>query len=119
MFASFIVLISIGTLFILYAIMPRFNIPKKWKENFPKSIFFYQHIAAMDQEAWVNYLLNNSTDNMLDKAISDLSFETHLIVEKISKKVKWSMRGFCLYLGSVFFMLFMALAMILLAIFTA
>lgn len=73
----------------------------------------------MDQEAWVNYLLNNSTDNMLDKAISDLSFETHLIVEKISKKVKWSMRGFCLYLGSVFFMLFMALAMILLAIFTA
>lgn len=123
LFASFIVLISLGTIFILYAIKPRFNIPENWNEGpkptFPKSIFFYKQIAAMDRSTWVNFLLDNSTDKMLDKAISDLSSETHLIAEKIEKKVKWSARGFHLYLASVGFMLFMAVTMVILAISTA
>lgn len=119
LFAIFIVLISVGTIFILYAIKPRFNLPKKWKEEVPKSMFFYQFIGAMDRDAWVNFLAKNNADALLDKAINDLSYETHLIAEKIGKKVKWATRGFNLYLASVAFMVLMALTMIALATYTA
>ena len=40
----------------------------------------------MDKDAWVKFLLNISTDNLLDKAIKDLSYETHLTAEKNGKK---------------------------------
>lgn len=119
LFAIFIVLISVGTIFILYAIKPRFNIPIKWEGEVPKSIFFYKHIRAMDRGAWVNFLLKTGTDNLLDKAVNDLSYETHLIAEKIEKKVKWSRRGFDLYLASIFSMVIMAITMVVLAATTA
>ena len=119
LFAIFIVLISVGTIFILYALKPRFNLPKKSKEEVPQSIFFYQFIGAMDRDAWVNFLLKNNADALVDKAIKDLSFETHLIAKKIGKKVKWATRGYNLYLASVTFMVLMALSMILLATYTA
>ena len=73
----------------------------------------------MDRGAWVNFLLKTGTDNLLDKAINDLSYETHLIAEKIEKKVKWSTRGFDLYLASIFSMVIMAITMVVLAATTA
>ena len=104
---------------ILYAIKPRFNIPKKMESDTPESIFFYKPISAMDNGAWINFLLNISTDNLLGKAVKDLSNDTHLIAEKIGKKVKWSKIGFNLYLTSIIFMVSMAIIMVVLTALTA
>lgn len=69
----------------------------------------------MDKDAWVKFLLNISTDNLLDKAIKDLNYETHLTAEKIGKKVKWSKIGFSLFLTSIIFMVSMAIIIVVLA----
>ena len=73
----------------------------------------------MDENAWVDFLLERSTDNLLDKAIDDLRFGTHIISERIATKVKWSKGGFNLYLVSIIFMVIMAVTMVLLASSTA
>lgn len=118
-FGIFIVLISIGTIFILYGIKPRFNIPKSWDGTEPKSIFFYREIASLQRDKWIQYISGKTTDQLLDKAISDLTFETHLIAEKIGKKVKWTKCGFLFYLISVVSMVIMTITMIVLAVVTA
>lgn len=96
---------------------PSFNVPNKWKNDFPKSIFFYKQIYAMDIDAWQKYLLGTSIDDLLDKAIKDLSYETHLIAEKIGAKVKMTKRGFDFYLVSVIFMLLMVVIIVILVLF--
>ena len=114
-FGIFIVLISIGTIFILYGIKPRFNDPETGKGSEPKSIFFYKKIIELEHDNWNNFLSNITIDELLDKATNDLINETYLIAEKIKTKVKWSKRGFMCYLLSIIFMVAMAIAMVILA----
>ena len=109
-------LISIGTIFILYGIKPRFNdYPKARKGSEPASIFFYKKIIELEHDNWNNFLSNITIDELLDKATNDLIKETYLIAGKIKTKVKWSNWGFMCYLLSIIFMVAMAIAMVILA----
>lgn len=119
-FSIFIIFASAGTFLVLYGIKPGFNIPKDWKETSkkddPKSIFFYERIYIMDEEKWLEYFVSNSTDQLLDKAISDLVYETHLIAKKISEKLRWTKWGFILYLLCVVSLLIMVITMVFLVL---
>jgi hypothetical protein len=113
LFVIFILLTAIGVIFIIYAIIPRFNIPIKWEGADPKSIFFFMKIAEMNETKWIDYFQNTGAQELVEKAIKDLILETHLIAQKIPKKVKWTSRGFYLFIASAVFLIFMILPLVM------
>jgi hypothetical protein len=118
LFGIFIFLISLGTLCILWAIKPRFNVPEGWKGGIPKSIFFYQKISEVPVKDWTDFFTNNTTDDLIQKATDDLVYETHLIAEKIGTKVRYSQWGFYLYISSIVVMIIMITSLVVLTLIT-
>lgn len=111
LFAGFVACVTIGTAFILTAFGPRFNIPKLWKSDSeeplsktPKSIFFFELIAKEPMEKWRNYF-SNSAGVVEQKALDDLIYETHLVSEKISIKIRAIKRGKIFFLLSMAFLI--------------
>lgn len=119
-FLLYIACVTIGTVFILEAFGPRFNLPKLWKSSIPKeaqlesgvqstrlkvpkSIFFFEHIAKEPREEWTEYF-SNSPEILEQKAVDDLVFEIHLISEKVSTKVNFVRRAkVFFFLAMIFF----------------
>lgn len=90
-FFAFVALVLLGTFFTLIAIFPSFNVPEDWKETLPgepKSMYFGFLIRQMPLKEWTEYLSSVSYDDLLSKSIRDLSYETHLISEKIESRRK-------------------------------
>jgi hypothetical protein len=110
-FVGYVACVTIGTVFVLDAFGPRFNIPKLWKSkaeepssNIPKSIFFFELIAKEPMKKWRNYF-SNSADVVEQKALDDLIYETHLVSEKIAIKIRSIKRGKFFFLLSMAFLI--------------
>jgi len=116
-FASYIVFVVLGTLFILEAFGPSFELPKVWQTSAksqekegvttyePKSLFFFEKIAEEDRDKWVNYF-GGDINRILTKACNDHVFESQLVSIKVAKKVryiKWGKRFF--YVAMIMFAL--------------
>ena len=114
-FGIFIILISVGTFLILFAIRPSFIPLEHQNKGIPESLYFYKEVADFDKDKWNNYLNSTAIDDLLEKATSDLINETHVIAKKIGRKVKNTTWGFNFYLYSVVFMAIMSVTMLVLA----
>ena len=90
-FGGYAMFVIIGTVLMLEAFGPSFEIPKTWgipvdsKEKGvgetyePKSIFFFEKISNEDKSQWVNYF-RGQIDDILAKACNDHIFEAYLAV---------------------------------------
>jgi len=116
LFQFFIVFIVTGTILMLEAFGPYFEIPKSWrsrnkpeprKKSEPKSFFFFDKIADMDVKDWTRYFENTNINEILLKASCDQIYEAHLISVKIKKKVKF------IRAGKVFYYLAMVIFVVL------
>lgn len=103
-FLLFIICVVVGSLYIMNAIGPSFNIPKTWKKNgkngkkesssmsteeyVPLSLYFFKLIAEEDRSKWMSYFEQVEVDALLQKASNDYLYEAHLISEKIQDKVE-------------------------------
>ncbi|MEM0134594.1 MAG: hypothetical protein QXU18_05115 [Thermoplasmatales archaeon] len=118
-FFVFVLFIGLGTCITLIGLLPYFNVPKDWKrrnENEPESIYFGLMIGKYSRNKWVEYLSSISTDALISKSIDDLSYEIHLIAEKIDKKKKSVKAGLILF---IFSSVVLVLMVLVLAIFLA
>ena len=124
MFFFFILFVSLGTIFVFNAIRPTFNVPKLWSNSntkggketvssSPKSIYFWSKIKETDQKTWVEYLTKINVDDLFKKSTSDLIYETHLISEKIERKIHNVKIGFFMYMLSAFFLILMTLLLVI------
>lgn len=112
-FVSYMLFVILGTIFMLNALGPSFELPKPWgksaesqenveKETYkPKSIFFFKKIFEEDRKQWVNYFEGNLYE-ILVKACNDHIFEAHLISTKVERKVKSIDYGKIFFLGAMF-----------------
>lgn len=98
LFESYLILVTFGTIFMLLAFGPFFEIPKKWgksksektltKDQYrPKSLFFFEMVAKEKREKWTEYF-KGSINEILEKACYDCAYETYLVSKKVAKKVK-------------------------------
>jgi hypothetical protein len=117
-FASYLIFVILGTIFMLQALGPSFELPEIWrtstksqenagKETYiPKSIFFFKKIIEEDRNLWVNYFRGNLNE-ILDKACNDHIFEAHLVSKKVEKKVKYISYGKKLFLVAMLIFIFL------------
>jgi len=113
-FAGYVIFVVVGTIFMLEAFGPSFELPKVWQipsksqessgvTYKPQSIFFFEKISEEERNPWVNYF-GRAIDEILTKACDDHVFEAHLVSTKVRKKVrfiKWGKRFF--YIAMVMF----------------
>jgi hypothetical protein len=107
-FAGYVVFVVIGTIFMLEAFGPSFELPKVWATQVksqekgrgrvyePQSTFFFEKISEEDRNQWVNYFAG-AINEILTKACNDHVFEAHLVSRKVKKKVRsinWGKRFF-------------------------
>ena len=114
-FAAYIIFVVVGTIFMLEAFGPRFEIPKVWRTSVrsqekgsdrfyePQSIFFFEKISEEDIDEWVDYF-GRPINEILTKACNDHIFEAHLVSTKVRKKVRYIKWGkHCFYIAMVMF----------------
>jgi hypothetical protein len=91
--------LTLGVVFILYAVRPRFNVPKDWKPDGskPGSHLFFAKIIEVSPTDWANAFVNTDTDELLSTYVKNSVLETYLIAEKIVSKMRWLKRGACCY----------------------
>lgn len=96
-FEAYLVLVTAGTVLLLLAFGPFFELPKIWGdgdserssgEYRPKSLFFFEKVADEDREKWMEYLRRRPVSEILEKACNDYTYEAHLVSTKVRKKVK-------------------------------
>lgn len=99
----FISLIVIGTIFMLEAFGPYFEIPKVWRvfqkkqenkneKQEPESLFFFAKIASMDVGNWTKYF-DKEVKQIILKACKDHVFEAYLVSKKVRKKINYIRTG--------------------------
>jgi hypothetical protein len=109
-FLIYVIFATVGTVLMLEAFGPSFEIPKMWSparegqknntvnEYEPPSLFFFEKIAPERDNQWLNYF-DSKVGGILTKACKDHVFEAHLVSTKVRKKVryiKWGKRLFYL-----------------------
>lgn len=90
LFAIYAVMVTVGASIVLYAVKPRFNIPKNWKSGSngsPKSRLFFEKITELDKSAWELSFANTEVSELKIAYIKDFIRESHLVAEKIRHKM--------------------------------
>lgn len=112
-FVGYLIFVILGTIFMLIALGPSFELPKIWgtstesQENVekkpykPNSIFFFKKIKEEDRNQLVNYFRGNLNE-ILNKACHDHIYEAHLVSTKVERKVRFIGYGKNFFLGAMF-----------------
>jgi hypothetical protein len=94
LFCLYAVLVSVGVSMILYAVQPRFNVPKQTKsKKGPKSLLFFQFIIETAPEEWGKAFSDLTSHDLEMRYVKNSIVETYLVAQKIPLKIKWVKRG--------------------------
>jgi hypothetical protein len=108
-FFVYVVVLILGVISVLYAVMPRFNIPNDWKNKSgtPASLLFFEKIIEVTPAAWAEAFSARPADVVKRDYLNNSVLESYLIAEKIRTKLSrlqpglrllWrSTRLFCLW----------------------
>lgn len=102
MFAVFVAFILGGTLFMLAALGPKFNLPEEWRRKPTdtlevNSLLFAQLIARVPYEDWKSYWESRNAENLTEIMEGHLVKEAHLLAGKAVYKVEMMSLGRSLY----------------------
>lgn len=90
-FFMFVATMIAGTLFLLAALGPRFNIPTPWRNRnaggYPRSLLFSQLIIEESQEKWTSHWTNSTPEKLNSELASNYAFEAYLLSQKVGFKV--------------------------------
>jgi hypothetical protein len=86
----FITSILLGSLWILWAITPRFNLPRNQRI---KSLTFFRMIASMEPRQWIESFSDKTAAELREEAIRSRIMEAYLISGKAHLKVTIVRRG--------------------------
>ncbi len=106
LFGGFIGLVSVGTIFMLGALGPRFNWNpnqkgrNKWNDK--SSLLFAEAIAGLDQSEWEKHWEDDSVETLNTRLEGNLVYETFLLARKASHKVSMMSIGGVLYRLAIF-----------------
>jgi hypothetical protein len=109
-FATFLILLACGTIFVVHALKPRFNIPSFWQkkpnsnsnQDDPDSFLFFEQILKVGPEKWAKSFCKKNTDQLTESYIKCNIAETYLVSEKIRTKLKYLQPGvFILWLAVI------------------
>jgi hypothetical protein len=110
LFAVFLILLISGTVFLVHALKPRFNIPRFWQKKpnsgsdqaEPDSFLFFEQILKVKLTNWKNAFRNKSADALKESYTKCNILETYLVAEKIRTKLKFLQPGvFMLWLAVI------------------
>jgi uncharacterized integral membrane protein (TIGR00697 family) len=110
-FALFLFFLVLGTLLVVWALKPRFNIPPSWgkmsksdsNEIEPSSFLFFEQILKTGPQEWAGAFCKGSADQVKAKYIKCNITETYLVSDKIRKKLNYMQPGiFLLWLAVIF-----------------
>jgi hypothetical protein len=97
-FATFLFFALLGTLFILTAIGPRFNMPSAWSSGSPiPSRLFFMKINDVSLDDWKKSLKQEELSNLKEHYLDDYIYETHLLAGKTAYKYRAMAVGVHLY----------------------
>ncbi|MGA2253128.1 MAG: hypothetical protein ABSG53_00575 [Thermoguttaceae bacterium] len=101
-FAVYFVLLSLGAALTLWAVRPRFRIPKVWERThkMPGSFLFFQEILKVSGSDWASAFTQTSPDQLQTQYIKNSILETYLIAQKIPKKLRPLKKGLWLFFAS-------------------
>jgi hypothetical protein len=88
-FFFYVLLLIAGVIFVLYAVMPRFNIPTDWKHKsgIPASFLFFEKMIEVTPTAWADAFSKRPPDTVKSDYIKNSVLESFLIAEKIRIKL--------------------------------
>jgi len=133
LFFLFLILLSLGTLFILAALGPVVHIKAAWVEPAEKkkrwlpSILYFKNIAMTDMEDWAGYFKETDEADLVQKLYHDHVAQSHALANRARYKAKciktskvfyrfsliflllFIMSGFCLDFRGFFFWAFIIL----------
>ena len=100
-FAIFLFFLALGTILVVFALKPRFNIPRIWrkepnsnsKSENPDSFLFFEQILKVGPEGWAKSICNKDSDELKTIYIRCNIAETYLVSEKIRTKLKFLQPG--------------------------
>jgi phosphoglycolate phosphatase-like HAD superfamily hydrolase len=92
--------VIIGSMFLLYAIFPRFNIPKR-DQSYPFSLTFSPEIVRVKLNDWVEQFSSRSAPQLQLRAIRNEILEARLVAEKCAWKVARLKVGMGFYLAGM------------------
>ncbi len=80
-----------GTLFILAALGPVFNIPGLWQvgeaQRYPRSLLFSKMITEDTRDSWLNHWKETSPEDLQAELVGNYVFEAYLLSQKVTYKV--------------------------------
>lgn len=95
LFFLYVVLVVIGTFFMLAALGPILFIPRMWGETSKdgekdkiRSLLFFEKITEMKREDWTNFFNTSCASEISNKVFKDRIYESHILAEKVDYKVK-------------------------------
>jgi hypothetical protein len=109
-FAIFLILLAYGTILVVHALKPRFNIPRVWRkepnsnsnQDDPDSFLFFEQILKVGPEKWAKSFCKKNSDQLEESYIKCNITETYLVSEKIRTKLKYLQPGiFILWLAVI------------------
>lgn len=107
-FFAFVTTIVIGTLCVLAALGPAFNIPPSWRkkdrESYPRSLLFSQLILQGTQADWERHWQDSTADELRTQLVKNYAIEAYLLAKKIRFKVGMMRRGKAAYKLSLGFL---------------
>jgi hypothetical protein len=120
-FAIYVTLLVLGASFVVWALRPRFNLPKSWSANpttTPKSFLFFTKVLESGPANWANAFVQMTPDQLRLEYTKNSILETYLISEKIRQKLRFLQPGVTmLWLSTPFLALWLLLSLFALASF--
>lgn len=101
-FVLYALTLTIGVVFVLHAVRPRFNVPRGWKPegSKPASYLFFEKIVEVSPTDWANAFVGTKKEDLLNAQVKNAVMETYLIAQKIGVKMKWLSLGVKLFVAS-------------------
>jgi Family of unknown function (DUF5706) len=91
LFPLYFLILAVGATLTVFAVRPRFRIPKTWAGT-PGSLLFYAKIVSASGKEWANAFAQRSGVEVDRQYLKDAIFETYLIAQKIRiklRKLRW------------------------------
>lgn len=102
LFGLYFLLLTVGALMTLWAVQPRFRIPKVWghTKRMPASFLFFEKILEVSGKNWANAFTGTSSEQLELEYLKNSILETYLIAQKIPKKLRPLTVGVRLFIAS-------------------
>jgi hypothetical protein len=91
LFPVYFLILAVGATLTIFAVRPRFRIPKTWSGT-PGSLLFFAKIVSASGKEWASAFAQRSGVEVDQQYLKDAIFETYLIAQKIRiklRKLRW------------------------------